>query len=64
MYNASFNNFVACMLKTGEKNFKGQFYGKPKRVLEIKKKFFFGHILSWPVSEKAIFRNILVKGSL
>lgn len=35
------------MLKTRGKNYKDQFYRKPKKVLEIKKNFFC-HILSWP----------------
>lgn len=38
MGNASLSNFTTLMLKTKRKSYKGQFYGKPERVLGKKKK--------------------------
>lgn len=48
------------MLKTKRKSYKGQFYGKPERVLGKKKKeILWPHAtLSWPVPEKASFRDV------
>lgn len=62
MHNGSLNSCTTRMLKTKRESCKGQFNRKPGRVLEIKKRKFCGHILSWPVPERAIPEALLAKG--
>lgn len=64
MYNGSLSSFTTRMLKTKRESCKGQFNRKPGRVLEIKKKNFCGHILSWPVPERAILEALLAEGAV